>query len=83
MAMNTAGWFLFLYFSAKKVYFIQPNTTHYEFASEGFTICTRTTSLTFDLTSDQGKLPKNTRKKTFRSATEEDPSPGRTEEEMS
>jgi len=34
------------------------------FCIEGFTICTHTTSLTFDLTSDQEKLPKN-RKKTF------------------
>jgi len=33
--------------------------------SEGFTTCTRTTSLTFDLTWDQGKLPRNRRKKTF------------------
>jgi len=31
---------------------------NYEFASAGFTICTHTTSLTFDLTSDQEKLPK-------------------------
>jgi len=51
-----------------------------------FTICTHTTSLTFDLTSDQDKLPRNRRKKseeTFRRATEEDPSPGWTEEKMS
>jgi len=32
--------------------------------SEGFTICTHTTSLTFDLTSDQEKLQRN-RKDTF------------------
>jgi len=48
----------------------------------------QTTSLTFDLTSDQEKRPRN-RKKTFtgkkreepfRRATEEDPSPGWTDE---
>jgi len=58
-----------------------------EFASEGFTICTHTPSLTYDLTSDQEQLSKN-RKKTFtgkrseepfRRATEEDSSPGWTE----
>jgi len=43
------------------VYFIWPNITNYEFPSEGFTICTHTTSLTFDLTSDQEKLPGNIR----------------------
>jgi len=32
---------------------------YYKLASEGFTICLHTTSLTFDLTSDQKKLPKN------------------------
>jgi len=31
------------------VYFIQPNITSSEFASEGFTTCTHTTSLTQDL----------------------------------
>jgi len=42
----------------------------------------QTTSLTFDLTSDQEKLPRNkkikllNREETFRRATEEDPSPG-------
>uniref|UniRef100_A0A8C2Z857 Protein kinase N3 n=1 Tax=Cyclopterus lumpus TaxID=8103 RepID=A0A8C2Z857_CYCLU len=36
-----------------------PNITNYKLSSEGFTICTHTTSLTFDLTSDQEKLPKN------------------------
>jgi len=36
------------------------------------------TSLTFDLTSHQEKLPRN--RNTFRRATEEDPSPGWTEE---
>jgi len=71
------------------VYFVQPIITHYKFASECFTICTHTTSLTFDLTSDQEELPRN-RKKTlsqgkkseepFRRATEEDPSPGWTDE---
>jgi len=40
------------------VYFIQPNITNYVFASVGFTICTHTTSLTFDLTLDQEKLSK-------------------------
>jgi len=49
----------------------------------GFTICTHTTSLTFDLTLDQEKLPRNRkktfhrekkRKESFRRATEEDPS---------
>jgi len=45
------------------VYFIEPNITHYKFSSEGFTICTHTTSLTFDLTSDQEKLPRNREKK--------------------
>jgi len=32
-------------------------------ASESFTICTQTTSLTFDLTSDQEKTPKKPQKK--------------------
>jgi len=59
-----------------------------QMASKGFTVCTHTTSLTFDLTSDQEKLPRN-RKKTFyggkreepfRRTTEEDPSAGWTEE---
>jgi len=36
--------------------------TNYEFASEGFTICMHTTSLTFDLTSDQEKLPRKKKK---------------------
>jgi len=40
------------------VYFIKANITNYEFASERFTICTHTTSLTFDLTSNQEKLKK-------------------------
>jgi len=55
---------------------------YHKFASEGFTVCTHTTSLTFDLTSDQEKLPRNKkrRKKKGRRATEEDPSPGWTEE---
>jgi len=53
---------------------------------QGFTICPHT--LTFDLTSDQEKLPRNRKKNfhrekkkeyTFRRATEEDPSPGWTE----
>jgi len=46
------------FFSFNSVSFIQPNITNYEFASEGFIICTHTTSLTFDLTSDEEKLPK-------------------------
>jgi len=41
------------------VYFIQPRITNYKFASGGFTICTHTTSLTFDLTSNQEQLPRN------------------------
>jgi len=32
---------------------------HHKCASEGFKICPHTTSLTFDLSSDQEKLPKN------------------------
>jgi len=40
-----------------------PNITNYKFASGGFTICTHTTSLTFDLTSDQEKVPKHRRRK--------------------
>jgi len=59
---------------------------NYKFASEGFTICTHTTSLTFDLTSDQEKLPRNREKKTFtrkKSKERGDPSPGRTEQSMS
>jgi len=35
------------------------------FAEEGFKICPHTTSLTFDLTSDQEKLPQKTGEKTF------------------
>jgi len=45
--------------SLDSVYFVKPNITNYKFASEGFTICTHTTSLSQDLTSDQEKLPKN------------------------
>jgi len=70
------------------VYFVKPNNTNYKFTSEGFTICAHTTSLSQDLTSDQEKLPKNRKKTfhkekredTFRRATEEDPSPGWTED---
>jgi len=51
-----------------------PNITLYKFVSKGFTICTHTTSLTFDLTSDQ-----EIREEPFRRATEEDPSSGWTE----
>jgi len=72
------------------VYFVQPNITNYKFASEGFTICTHSTSLTFDLTSDQEKLPRNRKnpftgksEETLRRATEEDPSPGLTDGQMS
>jgi len=32
---------------------------YHKFASEGFTVCTHTTSLTFDLTSGQEKLPRS------------------------
>jgi len=61
---------------------------NYKFALEGFTICTQRTSLTFDLTLDQEELPRNRKKnfqgekreETFRTAREEDPSPGWTEE---
>jgi len=45
------------------VYFIKPNIANYKLPSEGFTICTHTTSLTFDLTSDQVKLPQKIEKK--------------------
>jgi len=39
------------------IQFILDSTiTHYEFASEAFKICSQTTSLTFDLTSEQEKL---------------------------
>jgi len=65
------------------VYFIQPTITNYEFASEGLTICTHTTSLSQDPTSEKEKIPRNRKKtftgkqreETFREATEEDPSP--------
>jgi len=68
------------------VYFIQPNITNLDFSSEGFTICTHTTSLTFDLShrirkNYQGIEEKNLSrgekkgKKMFRRATEEDLSP--------
>jgi len=36
---------------------------HYKFASEGFTICTHTTSLSRDLLLHQEKLPRNRRRK--------------------
>jgi len=73
---------LIIQLNFNSVNLIQPNITNYELASEGFTICTHTTSLTFDLTSDQEKLPTNRKKtfhwekreETFRRATEEDPS---------
>jgi len=42
------------YFNSIQLILDIPN---YELASEGFTICTHTTSLTFDLTSDQEKFP--------------------------
>jgi len=80
----------FFYTAFNSVYCVYRNITNYECASEGFTICTHTTSLTFDLSSDQEKLPRNRRKKNtfhgekseepFRRATEEDPSPGWTEQ---
>jgi len=44
------------------VYFVQPTITNDKCASEGFTICSHTTSLTFDLTSDQEQLPRNRKK---------------------
>jgi len=49
-----------------------------------YNLCIKT-SLTFDITSDQEKLPnnpsrENKREETFRRATEEDPSPGWTEQ---
>jgi len=44
------------------VCFVSPIITDHTFASEGFTICTHRTSLTFDLTSDQEKLPRNRKK---------------------
>jgi len=56
--------FLF-YFFFNSVYFVSPDITNYKFPSAGFTTCTHTTSLTFDLTSDQEKLPRNIFKKTF------------------
>jgi len=42
-----------------------PISQNLKFASEGFTICTHMTSLTFDLTSDQEQLPKNLKKNPF------------------
>jgi len=41
-------------------YFVSLNITNYEFSSEDFSICSHTTSLTFDLTPDQEKLPRKT-----------------------
>jgi len=59
-----------------------------QLSSEGFTIWKHTASLTFDLTSDQEKVPRNRKKLIYREkreeplrrATEEDPSPGWTEQ---
>jgi len=48
--------------SVNSVYFVQRNIINYECVSEGVTICTHTTSLTFDLTSDQEKLPRNSKR---------------------
>jgi len=64
------------------VYFLEPNIANSEFAAVGFTICTNTTTLTFDLTSDQEKKPSGVKKKgrNLQERTEEDPSPGWTEE---
>jgi len=42
--------------------------------SAGFTICTHTTSLTFDLTSDQEQLPKNRMKPFHRKKRRKKPS---------
>jgi len=47
------------------VYFVYAIITNYKIALEGFTICTHTTSLSQEITSDQKKLPRNRRKKTF------------------
>jgi len=55
------------------VYFVQPKIKNYKFASKGLIICTHTTSLTFDLTSDQEKLPRN-RKNPFTGKKGEEPS---------
>jgi len=51
------------------VYFVEPNITNYEFASEGFTICTRhpcrmcTASRLSDARSGIGALPRVSREK--------------------
>jgi len=51
---------------------------YYKFASEGWTICTHTTSLTFDPKQIRRKKLSREKKgeEIFRRATEEDPSPG-------
>jgi len=41
------------------VYFVSPDIKNYKCSTEGFTVCTHTTPLTFDLTSEQEKLPRN------------------------
>jgi len=77
----------------KSVYFVQPNITNFGYtkkcASEGFTTCTHTTSLTFDLSHRIRNNSQEIEKKTFagekseepfRRATEEDPSAGWTEQ---
>jgi len=54
------GFFFFFFLSrSNSVYFVSPDIINYKFASESFTICTHTTSLSPDLTSDQEKLPRN------------------------
>jgi len=62
---------LFRILCTNSVYLISPNITDFKkkLPSGGFTICTHMTSLTFDLTSDQEKLPRN-RKKPFQEASD-------------
>jgi len=49
-------------FELPSVHFGEPNIRNCKLPSEDFTICTHTTSLPFDLTSDQEKLPKKQKK---------------------
>jgi len=56
------------------VYFISPNITNHKLSSEGFTICPHMTSLTFDLTSDQEKLPRDREKNLSGGKKVKDPS---------
>jgi len=48
------------------VYFVQPNIINYDFSSEGFIICTHTTSLTFDLSHRIRRNYQEKEKKSFR-----------------